>query len=221
MGAVTILYLMVLHLALLAAVLKGSRMVKLWHRFGFDHPYYISRIARAHYVLRRVDATVPPSAVVILGDSILAHIAPTAIAPFGVNFSVPGQRADHLLSQLPKYHCLQRASLVVLMIGTNDIITRRAEGLEDRLQAILAEIPPGVPVVMASIPPLRDFPDETLAAARVVQAICEQNQRCRFVDAHAALGGMLHPDGIHLSDDGYRVLVPLLREAVLNVSSRC
>lgn len=218
--AVAYAYLIALHVALLYAAVKSSRFVKAWHRLGLDHPYYTSRIARAQHVLRRMDATVPSGAVVLLGDSLMAHLAPTAVAPLAVNFAVPGQRSDHLLSQLPAYTCLNRARAVAVMIGTNDIVTKRQQGLKDRYEAILAAIPRDVPVVMASIPPLRGRQAEVAEAARAARAVCDADNRCLFVDAHAALSGpnMLMPDGVHLSDDAYRILLELLRPAVLHAA---
>lgn len=115
-----------------------------------------------------------------------------------------------------------RARRVVVLIGTNDLLQLRSDGIEQRYRAVLAKVPARIQVTLVSVPPL----DVKIASAQDVRAVvqasrraCAADARCTFVDAHAALSledgtpqpGVLLPDGIHLSSAGYARLIRLLR----------
>jgi lysophospholipase L1-like esterase len=112
---------------------------------------------------------------------------------------------------MDSYRAMQRASVIVVMIGTNDV----GQGRQPQYREVLAKVPPAVPVVLASAPPMVGA--DMRAQAALARAACAADSRCTFVDAFAALDGkpgMFLPDGVHLTPAGYAVLVPLLREAV-------
>ncbi len=174
---------------------------------------------------QHMDATVQPGAKVFLGDSITYGLILSNVTTGGVKFATGGHNSQALLQEMRGLTCLARASVVVITIGTNDVLEDRVEGIEDRYRQILATVPAGVPVVLSSIPPieapeLRERARQAVEAARVASAT---RPRCAFVDLWAALseGGAPLPgvlwDGIHLSAHGYTKWASLLRAALRDI----
>lgn len=177
----------------------------------------------------QMDPQVPARATLFLGDSITMALATAAVAPYGVNYGIGGQRSDQLLGGLDLYDSLHRASAVVVTVGTNDLLQGRDAGIAERYRAILARIPGQSRIVMSSVPPLgaAAFPNQELPTARIramvaaARTACAADTRCRFVDAYALLTdrdtaapGVLLADGIHLAPPGYTRWIDALRTAL-------
>jgi lysophospholipase L1-like esterase len=171
---------------------------------------------------RQMDATVPAGATVFLGDSHTYGLVTSTVVHGGVKFGTGGQTSGELLEEMRGLSCLARASRIVVMTGTNDVLQGSVDGLEAAYRAILAAVPAGVPVIMSSIPPLQapDLREPARRAAEAARSACAADPRCTFVDAHAALSSDGKPlpgvlwDGVHLSSEGYRIWAALLRRAL-------
>ncbi len=116
------------------------------------------------------------------------------------------------------------------MIGTNDLLQGRDADIEARYRAILAKMPPALPVLMVGVPPLAPTesamqgkvdPARVQATLASAQRACAAHPRCRFVSAYDALSqlghtlpGVLQADGIHLAPQGYERLTGLIRDAL-------
>jgi lysophospholipase L1-like esterase len=197
-------YLAAVHVALAAGLASWA-----WHLEG--DPEFVQHMRGVH---ARIDPTVPAGAVLFLGDSNIQSAPVSAIAPKAVNYGIGYQTADQLLDSMDIYRSMQRASAVVVMIGTNDIIQSDDDDMEAQYRAILAKVPPRVPVVLSSVPPMEDR--DVAAVAKAAERACGADPRCVFADVHSALSrpGALLPDGVHLSPLGYQVLADVLRSAL-------
>lgn len=162
----------------------------------------------------QMDPFVPDGAAIFLGDSITQALATAAVAPLSVNYGISGQRSDQLLRAMASYHSLSRARVVVVMIGTNDAHQHRLTGIAGRYRAILAAVPAGVPVVMASAPPVVGV--DVTKAVRGAEQACAERAGCVFADTFSALSapGAISEDGMHPSAKGYALLIDLLRHAI-------
>jgi lysophospholipase L1-like esterase len=182
------------------------------------------RVAHWH-----MDQFVPKGATVFLGDSLTMFLATAAITPFGINYGVGGQRSDQLVRDMDIYESVKRAGTVVIAIGTNDILQSQEEGIGSRYKAILEKIPPNVPVVMSSVPPMKEVwrrgrkLEDSIVRNVVTSAkeACKSDPRCVFVDAYdaltrdgARLADVLEKDGVHLAPLGYERWIRELRLAV-------
>lgn len=114
------------------------------------------------------------------------------------------QTSAQLLASIPK--TLDRAGVVYLLIGTNDIAGSQQEGLADRLALIAAAIPAGTPLVWTGI--MLAQADRTNAA---IQQICKSRQPCTYVAP--LTDSSAFDDGVHLSIAGYRQWISTLRTA--------
>lgn len=170
-----------------------------------------------------LDRQAPVGATVFLGDSHTEMLLVSAIAPLAVNHGVSGQSSEELLRSMELYPSLQRGSVVVVTTGTNDLNQRRSAGIGERYRAILSKIPSHVSVVVSSIPPnARHDARPVVNEARIA---CAADRRCTFVDAFASLSsdglplpGVLRADGVHLSDEGYRIWSEQLQRAIVTAS---
>lgn len=225
-------YLVMLHALLAVVLLKTDFLPRAAERLGIYTPpapeeeWIIPRMREVH---KQMDPAVPANATVFLGDSITMALATSAVAANSVNYGIGWQRSDQLLKSMEDYSAIQRASRVVVTIGTNDLLQGREAGIEARYKSILAKIPLSVPVVMNSVPPIGDvtFHGHKVddAAVREVvataQNVCKADPRCRFVNTHDVLStggkptpGVLLADQIHLSPAGYQMWIDAMKPAV-------
>lgn len=226
-------YLILVHLLVGIAFVKTDLLSRMAIRLGLAAPAPMDSepfIAAWRAFHETMDAEVPPGATIFLGDSITRAMPVKEVAPLAVNYGIGWQRSDQLIVSIDTYASLQRASRIVVMIGTNDLLQGRDEGIEARYQAILAKLPAGIPVIMVGVPPLaptstvlRGKVDDARVRAAVASAqrACNGHPACRFVSAYDALGeqgvaraGVLQNDGIHLAPHGYALLTGLIRQAL-------
>jgi len=225
-----IAYLLVVH-GLLALVLwKSDFLSRVQRRLGAgggeitDH---YERMLRYHL---RMDGAVPAQSVVFIGDSLTQGLCTDAVASPSVNYGIGSDTTVGVLGRVAEYHCLLRASCVVLAIGVNDMKFRDNQQIIQNYRRILEVLPPSVPVVCSALLPV----NESLQSAGIVtnarirdlnallEALCSENKRCLFVDVGSSLvdaSGNLSPamqvgDGVHLNGAGNRVWIDELRIAV-------
>lgn len=179
--------------------------------------------------LAAVATTTRPGAIWVLGDSIMQQLDVGRIDPRAANFGIGGDTLGALVPRVGDYPQIAGAAQVLIAIGTNDIAVRPPEQAAADYAALLARLPPGLPLLTSAILPV----DETILAApgrnaraaelnRRIAALCAVRPGCRFIDAGprlAAPSGALAPafhrgDGLHLSPAGYDRLVAALREAI-------
>lgn len=226
-------YLIVLHVVVGIACVKTDLLSRAAVRLGLTEPAPIDSepfIAAWRTFHETMDAEVPTGATIFLGDSITRAMPVKDVAPLAVNYGIGWQRSDQLIESMDIYASLHRASRIVVMIGTNDLLQSRDEGIEARYQAILSKLPAGIPVTMVGVPPLaptatalRGKVDDARVRAVVAgaQRACSAHPACRFVSAYDALGeqgvaraGVLQEDGIHLAPHGYVLLTGLIRQSL-------
>ncbi len=104
-----------------------------------------------------------------------------------------------MLANVADWRSLDRAEAVVIAIGTNDVWQWRAEGLEQRVAAIVRRIE--APTLLLGLSAKLRGIDAANAALR---RAC--TGRCRFIEPIDDHG----PDGIHLSQRGYQALAKRL-----------
>ncbi|MDQ3077220.1 MAG: hypothetical protein M3Q83_00075 [Pseudomonadota bacterium] len=149
--------------------------------------------AAALDAFRRDDPGVMPTALLLIGDSIVRR-APYRGACI-VNRGIGGERSDQLLSNLDDWPSTGRVRGVVVSIGTNDVWQRRSEGLGQRVSEILGRI--AAPTYLLGLS--ADLPG--IAGANIeLRRVC--TGKCTFVEPVDALLG----DGIHLAPAGYAKL---------------
>jgi lysophospholipase L1-like esterase len=171
-------------------------------------------------------ALVPDGAVLVLADSHL-HGIPLAVPGRVVaNESVGGITAARTAAGIGRHSAIGRAGALVLLLGHNDL----AEGADaDAVAAAFgvllgraSEVPQRVCIGLLPRPLRFGDTPTRIAANRGLQATCERAGAV-FVDPFALLAdgsGALDPafdqgDGTHLSEAGYRRLLPAIVAAVV------
>ena len=185
------------------------------------------RMLRFHI---RMESNVPDGAVVFIGDSLVQGLATDAVAVPSVNFGIGGDTTQGVLARLPSYDVLQRAAVIVMAIGVNDMKYRDNDAIRDNYLKILDALPSAIPVVWSAVLPVSEpfklSPHITNTRInslnRQLEALCARDSRCHFVPAGAALvdkrgnllGSVHEGDGIHLNGAGNRIWIQALRTAV-------
>jgi beta-glucosidase len=156
--------------------------------------------------------------------------------PLGaVAFGIGGDRTGDVLWRIENGELEgSGASIVVLLVGTNDLavgtsVDATADGVAACVRAIRARLPQAN-VLVLGLPP-RGAGDATTPIRRSVAALnarlakLADGQRVRYVELTPAFvdaGGavrpeLFHPDLIHFSAAGYRALADILRPALAPV----
>lgn len=129
-------YLIGLHLLVAVLIFKTDFIPKVKEKFLPTQMTSNPHGQRMIVYHKAMDASVPAGATIFLGDSITQGLATAAVAPYSINYGIGSATTSELLSNLPSYKSLERATAVFLMIGINDLGQGKSAGLEERLQAI-------------------------------------------------------------------------------------
>ncbi len=211
-------YLIALHLLLALLVWKSDVLPKAKALLFESAPTSNPHVAHTFAYHRSMDPSVPEGAAIFLGDSITQSLATAAVAPRSVNYGIGFATTGNLLAHLPEYQSLQRASVVYLMIGVNDLLLGQATGLHDRLRQIAQALPAGRQVVWSGLMPVFSpevRPALVTEANAVIRAACAARPPCTYVDTVALFGEdpSLFRDGIHPNTLGYARWIGALRQA--------
>jgi lysophospholipase L1-like esterase len=175
--------------------------------------------------------------VVLYGDSITEIWARYFDAMFPgkpyIGRGISGQTTPQMLVRFRPDVVALKPRVVVILAGTNDIAGNTGpstlEMIEDNL-ASMSEIARanGIRVVLASVLPVYDYPwkrglepaAKIIALNRWMKRYAESNGHV-YLDYHTAMadgrGGLppeLARDGVHPTEAGYRLMVPLLEQAI-------
>ena len=178
-------YLLGLHSFLVLTVQSPDIVLRVAAKLGLRQPILhpterdlvIEAMGWAH---RITDRSVQAGSVIFLGDSLTAALETSLIVPNAVNYGIYGQRSDQLLRSLDIYESLKRSKLIVVTIGTNDLIEGRDDGIGLRYEAILAKLPANVPVILSSVPPLGSVLNgRIIISERVLNVVVSARTACQ------------------------------------------
>ena len=191
---------------------------------------------------RDANAKLPPPAanenrVVFIGNSITEGWAQYFPAMFTgkpyINRGIGGQTTPQMLIRFRPDVIALKPKVVVILAGINDIAGNTGpstlEMIEDNL-ASMTELAQsnGIRVVLSSVLPAADFPwrpgmdpaPKVIALNKWIKDYAAQRGAV-YLDYHSAMsdekGGMrtgLASDGVHPTEVGYRMMVPLVEEAI-------
>jgi lysophospholipase L1-like esterase len=175
--------------------------------------------------------------VVFMGNSITQnwqqYFATTFSGKPYINRGISGQTTPQMLVRFRQDVVALEPAVVVILAGTNDIAGNTGPStlqmIEDNI-ASMAELARanGIKVVLASVLPVRDYPwkpglepaPKIIALNSWIRAYASQHGAI-YVDFHSAMadaqGGMrsgLSSDGVHPNEDGYRIMAPLVEQAI-------
>jgi lysophospholipase L1-like esterase len=142
-----------------------------------------------------------------------------------------GWRIDQVAASANRWLTASEPQVVLLLIGTNDVLQQHAVGTApQRLAALIDQISvvaPSASLLVASLPPLAATPadatrEDRLRAYNAVipQIVAEraaQGRRVSFVDMHAGLTTGDLADGVHPNAGGYRRMAALWHAALRQV----
>lgn len=164
------------------------------------------RRSQSHYVDQ--DRLVPTGSILLLGDSHLQAL-PSAWFDNAHNFSIGGESMARLSLRLPKLDSVQRASVIVLSGGTNDLLEGRSvEAVRQAWIDVLAGLPRTVRVICVGIPepPSTDArSNDVIQVNADIRSICSARGHA-FVAVQPGQPGVWQrtslSDGVHLDQAG-------------------
>ena len=183
----------------------------------------------------------PPAAnenrVVFMGNSITEGWQQYFAAMFPgkpyINRGISGQTTPQMLVRFRPDVVALKPKVVVILAGTNDIAGNTGpstlEMIEDNI-ASMAEVARanGIKVVLSSVLPVFDYPwkpglepaPKIIALNKWIKDYAAQHGAI-YLDYHSAMadarGGMkegLASDGVHPNEGGYRLMAPLVEQAI-------
>ncbi len=181
--------------------------------------------------------------VVFLGDSITDGWRLNEYFPDNdfINRGISGQITGQMLGRMQSDVVDLKPKAVVILAGTNDIARGVAlKAIQNNLTMIceLAKLH-GIKIVIASVMPVHDYnqsvnprylrsgqrPSQTILALNDwIKGYCRRNRHVyldyftALVDENGSLKKELADDGLHPNADGYRVMSPLVWDAIMKVA---
>ncbi len=225
-----IIYIIAIHMALIAALIKTDAFRKLEEKVGVVSeevgeitPFY-ERILRYH---KRISGNAPPGAVQFIGDSFIQGLCVSAVANPAINYGIGGDTTYGMLQRISEYTSLKTARAIVLAAGFNDMWRRDNAAIAQNYSQILRTLPANRPVLMTAVFPVDErlidaFKGRNARIADLnarLMEVCAADQRCRFIDINMLLmdkSGNLAPryydgDGLHLNSAGNAIWIEALR----------
>ena len=175
--------------------------------------------------------------VVFMGNSITENWQQYFAAMFPgkpyINRGISGQTTPQMLVRFRSDVIALEPAVVVILAGTNDIAGNTGpstlEMIEDNI-ASMAELARanGITVVLSSVLPVHDYPwkpglepaPKIIALNKWLREYAARHGAI-YVDFHSAMadaeGGMrsgLSSDGVHPNEVGYRIMTPLVEQAI-------
>jgi lysophospholipase L1-like esterase len=187
-------------------------------------PAYRDRLA-AHAA---ENASLTSGCRILLGDSLAEHFPRALSAAHGwINRGISGDRIDDVAARLDVSALHAPCATVILLIGTNDIVTDAAapENAVADIRAVVDRlVAAGRKVVLQTIPPTRGRHAGSLSRVHETNRLLRAASwptSVELVDLEATLrddGGQLRAefssDGLHLNEAGYRRWADLLATEV-------
>lgn len=191
---------------------------------------------------RDANAKLPPPVnneirVVFMGNSITENWQQYVATMFPgkpyINRGISGQTTPQMLVRFRPDVIALDPKVVVILGGTNDLAGNTGpstlEMIEDNL-ASMAEVARanGIKVVLSSVLPVYDYPwkpglepaPKIVALNKWIESYAAQHGAI-YVDYHSAmvddrggLRGELGSDGVHPNEAGYRIMAPLVEQAI-------
>jgi lysophospholipase L1-like esterase len=229
---IIVTYLVVLHILLGIVLLKSDFLQYAQDYIGIstpqsEYPRFFPQKLRAH---SRRDSNVPKQAVIFIGDSHVQELDVASIVKPSVNYGIRGDTTVGVLQRIPIYRSLKNASTVVIAIGINDMGRRSNDEIIFNLQAIDAQIPKNVPVVISAVLPVDEESRENWQGinSRITKLNLEildwikistnhyfVDVGPQLIDEKGNLADKFHiNDGLHLNSRGGAIWVQQLKEAI-------
>lgn len=219
---------------LLGIVLLKSDFIQYAHDYigistpQSENPRFFPQKLRAH---SRLDSNVPKHAVIFIGDSHVQELDVASIVKPSVNYGIRSDTTVGVLQRIPIYRSLKNASAVVIAIGINDMGLRSNDEIFFNLQAIDAQIPKNVPVVISAVLPVDEESSDKWQGINhnrittlnlELKDWIENSTNHYFVDVGSQLidekGNLADKfhigDGLHLNSRGGAIWVQQLKDAI-------
>ena len=182
-------------------------------------------------------AVQPGPTVVFMGDSITEAWAPLFPVMFPgkayVGRGISGQTTPQMLLRFHKDVVALRPAVVVILAGTNDIAGNSGPSTLEMIEENLAAMTEmaqgnGIHVVLSSVLPVYDYPwrpglepaPEIVALNAWIRRYAAERGAV-YLDYHAAMSDArqglraeFSADGVHPNEAGYRVMAPLVEQAI-------
>ena len=106
--------------------------------------------------MKGIDPNVPSGSAIFIGDSITQGLCVSAVFTPSVNYGIGSDTTLGVLKRIPKYQSLNRASMVILEVGVNDLKRRKDEEILSNYSSILKLLPSHLSVIISGILPVNE-----------------------------------------------------------------
>jgi|OpeIllAssembly_1097287.scaffolds.fasta_scaffold147401_1 lysophospholipase L1-like esterase len=228
-----ITYILTIHILLLTIIIKSDFLSQVQSIFDRNHSYsYNSFYRTTSLLLANVDGNVPDNSILFFGNSITQGLCVSAVSPKSVNFGIGADTTAGLLERLRDYKSLEKAEIVVIEIGINDVLNGVSlDEMISNYRKIFNSIPSNVGIVYNDILPINQncrvivpasgINKQISAANTMLNELCQMRSGCFRVSSDKLLDstGCLnmaydYGDGFHFNTYGYLIWIEELRREI-------
>lgn len=243
---IVVVYLTALHLFALLAMVKTDLLIrvvnKLTHRQHLTRanqttnnldPWLSNNIyvysKATHMALKHL---FPVGAPYFLGDSITRRLDVATIATNAVNLGISGDSTTGLLNRIGLYDLGNKASIVILAVGINDIRGGKDNKAVDTYRAVVEALPTNMPIVLSAVLPVDETFEEFKGFNKRIQNLNMQIEKLAskrtqtvYINAGPSLADsegnlrrdLADGDGIHPNAKGLAIWRESLLSAISNL----
>lgn len=224
------MYLVVVHIILIAVLIKPEMVHTATYKLGiFPSPLHYERLLSRHLLKNE---RIQEGDIIFLGDSIMEKANINHITSNGHNLGISMDWTGGLSDRIPLYRTLDRASLLMIHIGVNDLSLKKGQVpvCFSNYRNMLALLPHSMPVVLNSVLPLATAKNNANADNQKIEQF---NQLIKnYADSHPnyyyldiashmkdETGGLKATyhigDFIHLNNQGYQVFTQIIKDFLM------
>jgi len=226
---IKVTYISLIHAVLLVVLLKSNFIEKVLTKFSpelKELTQYYSTLLVHH---ESQDKLLSAGTVIFIGDSITQGLATSAVINPSINYGIEADTTYGVLQRIDTYKSIKNAATVILAIGINDLTIRTVPEVWENYRSILTLIPSDTAVIVSGVLPVNE---SSISKKITNKKITELNEGLRqivadhpnitYLDSGKFLtdeNGTLSRDydsgdGLHLSHEGYKVWIELLKKAL-------
>ncbi|MEK7991839.1 MAG: GDSL-type esterase/lipase family protein, partial [Thiotrichaceae bacterium] len=216
-----------IHIVLASVLIKPEFVHSATYKLGiYPAPLHYERRLAGHLLK---NARIQDGDIVFLGDSIMEKADISQITSKGHNFGINMDWTGGLANRIPLYRTLDKASLLVINIGINDLSLRKGETTDcfSHYQKMLDLLPKNIPTVLNSVLPLGKAKDKSqidnekiVHFNQLIKQYADSrpnyyylNIASQMKDSNGGLKAEYHlNDYIHLNKRGYAVFIQVIND---------
>lgn len=216
-------YFFSLHIIVFFLVFKSINFSKFYYKIKTINNDAINFKQTTMRIHRNMDTSVPTGSILFFGDSITQGLCVSAVGDNCVNFGIGSLKIHELSEHIKQLKSIHDSNTIVINIGINDIIDGDFQKQPNEIANLVNHLPKNKNIIWISTLPVNFFKlsinnNDIISINKTIKNICEKN-KYYYLDIYVLffsknnqiIEKYFQEDGVHLSGDGYKIIINELK----------